>query len=355
MDKVVINQLTVEVTRRCNMSCPHCLRGDAENVDILNWDVDNVLDQTESVGLLTVTGGEPLLNLPALQHLANGIARRGIPLMRFQVITNGLIYDESFIVILKRFAEIVHLTQQHGYDHSEREPWRVQVGVSLDRYHAEPEKCKKNYIQYKNALRGYAEVLRVSHGNAPRNEGRAKTLPNTIDFDKIISTYMLQQIEVLSADHKPMCRFFDSYHLSRPDQKIICCGLYLSADGQVLPGVGCDMDFNHRGIAICNSWEPLWDSILKYNSEEGRMHCTECDDYRIKIGFLQSREQANKERALFTSKEAQDEPSSEPMYIGDIKRHRKNLAIWGVPDTYEEFEKLALAKDYLQPAKEGCA
>ena len=193
------------------MSCPHCLRGDAENVDILNWDVDNVLDQTESVGLLTVTGGEPLLNLPALQHLANGIARRGIPLMRFQVITNGLIYDESFIVILKRFAEIVHLTQQHGYDHSEREPWRVQVGVSLDRYHAEPEKCKKNYIQYKNALRGYAEVLRVSHGNAPRNEGRAKTLPNTIDFDKIISTYMLQQIEVLSADHKPMCRFFDSY------------------------------------------------------------------------------------------------------------------------------------------------
>lgn len=355
MDKVVINQLTVEVTRRCNMACGHCLRGDTENVDIYLSSIDEVLDQAESIGQLAITGGEPTLNMAAIQYIANAISQRGIPLMRVQIISNGLRYEESLVAVLEHFSKIISLTQKYGYGRSEREPWRVQLGISLDRYHAEGDTCKRNYLKYRRELHGFAEVLRVSHGNAPRNEGRAKTLPNTIDFDKIISSYVLQKVEVLSADHKPMCRFFDSYFLSRLDQKVICCGLYLSADGQILPGFACDTDYNYRGIAICNSWEPIWTSILRYNSEEGRMHCTECDDYRIKIGLLQSREQAAKEHTLFTSKEAQDEPSSEPMYIGNIKRYRNNLAKWGVPDTYEEFEKMAMAKDYLQSAKEGCA
>lgn len=57
MEKVVFNQLTIEVTRRCNMACGHCLRGDAENIDLTNMDIDSVLDQTEAIGRLIVTGG----------------------------------------------------------------------------------------------------------------------------------------------------------------------------------------------------------------------------------------------------------------------------------------------------------
>lgn len=228
MDKVVLNQLIIETTRRCNMSCSHCLRGGAESVDIFNVDIDGLLNQVEAIGRLIVTGGEPTLNLPALQHIANGIARRGIPLMRVQVVTNGLIYDESFISIVKRFSEIIHLTQQHGYGRSEREPWRVQVGISLDNFHQNKDVCKANYLKYKNSLRGYAEVLRVSHGNAPRNEGRGAALSDTIDYTLIGETYMMQQIEVLSANHKPMCKFYESYHLERLDQKVVLCGIYLT-------------------------------------------------------------------------------------------------------------------------------
>lgn len=80
MEKIVFNQLTVEITRKCNMACAHCLRGDAENVDLTNMDIDGVLDQAEAIGRLIITGGEPLLNLRAMQHLTNGIARRGIRL-----------------------------------------------------------------------------------------------------------------------------------------------------------------------------------------------------------------------------------------------------------------------------------
>lgn len=32
--EIYVNYLAIEVTRRCNMKCNHCLRGDAQNLDI---------------------------------------------------------------------------------------------------------------------------------------------------------------------------------------------------------------------------------------------------------------------------------------------------------------------------------
>lgn len=267
--------------------------------------------------------------------------------MKVQIITNGLIYEERLVALVKRFSEIIRLTKVHGYGNTAREPWRVSIGVSLDRYHEAPETCKKNYVRYKNTMRDFAEVLQVRHGNAPRNEGRAANLPNTIDFDKTTSTYVIQQIEVLSAEHKPMCKFYESYHLERPDQKIICCGIYLNAYGEVLPGSACDTDYQCRGIRLCYAWEPIWDKVLEYNQAYGRQHCTYCDDLRTKIILMRDKEQANKEHALVTDPAAQDEPSAEPMYIGDIQRYRKEMAKWSKPDIYDQIEKAAEDKNYM--------
>lgn len=329
------------------MACGHCLRGDAENVDLTGMDIDSILDQAEAIGRLIITGGEPTLNMGAIQHIANGIARRGIPLMRVQIITNGLIYEERLVALAKRFSEITRLTQVHGYGNTEREPWRVSIGVSLDRYHEAPETCKKNYIRYKNALNGVTEVLQVRHGNAPRNEGRAAALADTVDYTLTAETYMLQQKEVLSADHKPMCKFYDSYHLERPDQKIICCGIYLNAYGDVLPGLACDTDYQCRGIRLCYAWEPIWEKVLEYNQAHERQRCTYCDDLRTKINLMRDKAQANREYALATAPAAQDEPSAEPMYIGDIRRYRAQMIKWAIPDSYKELEKAANSKDYL--------
>lgn len=346
MERLIFTDLTFELTRRCNMRCSHCLRGDAENVDLTSMDINSVLDQTEAIGRLIVTGGEPILNLRAIQHLVNEIARRGIPLMRAQIITNALIYEERLVAIAKRLSEITRLTQVHGYGNTEWEPWRVSIGVSLDRYHESPEICKKHYLRYKNALKGFAEVLKVGHGNAPRNEGRAAALADTIDYTLTAETYLLQQIELLSADCKPMCKFYDTYHLERPDQKVVCCGIYLNAYGEVLPGLACDTDYQCRGIRLCYAWESIWEKVLEYNQAHGRQHCTYCDDLRTKIILMRDKVQADKEHALVTDPVAQDEPSAEPLYIGDIKQSREEMAKWSQPDVYDQIEKAAAGKDY---------
>lgn len=343
-DKIVFNQLAIEVTRRCNMTCAHCLRGDAQDLDIALYDIDWVLMQTEAIGRLVITGGEPTLNLEAVKYVANAIAQRGIPVMRVQIITNGYKYDDEFVNIIKRFAEIVRLTQKHGYGNDKSEPWRVQVGVSLDRYHANGEVCRKNYIKYKNNLRGIAEVLRISRGNAPRNVGRATRLPDTdtIDYSFTASSYLAQRIEVLSADHKPMCRFFDGYHLAREDQKVVCCGIYLNARGEVLPGLACDREYDDC-MPVCLAIEPIWENILGYNTKYDRLPCTRCDDYRIKDMLCQPEDQRQRENALTMAKEAGDEPSYEPIYIGDVRKVRK----WFVPDAFKKIERAAKRKDYL--------
>lgn len=59
-----IYHLAIEVTRRCNMECAHCLRGDAQAVDMTQEIVDRFVDGLEegmSIGDVTLTGGEPSL------------------------------------------------------------------------------------------------------------------------------------------------------------------------------------------------------------------------------------------------------------------------------------------------------
>ena len=41
------NSVFIEVTRRCNMCCAHCLRGDAESIDIQEKCIDAFLDSFE--------------------------------------------------------------------------------------------------------------------------------------------------------------------------------------------------------------------------------------------------------------------------------------------------------------------
>jgi len=39
--KLTFESLAIETTRRCNMKCAHCFRGDAQNVDIDYQHIDN--------------------------------------------------------------------------------------------------------------------------------------------------------------------------------------------------------------------------------------------------------------------------------------------------------------------------
>jgi organic radical activating enzyme len=85
-------ELIIEVTRSCNLDCYHCLRGEAECLNIDNKHITEVLGQLIEAQLdyaVTFTGGEPTLNLNAIKHYIAESKRLGVTHQSFYIATNG--------------------------------------------------------------------------------------------------------------------------------------------------------------------------------------------------------------------------------------------------------------------------
>lgn len=77
-------ELTLEITRKCNMQCPHCLRGDSQNRTITNELIGKCAVIFNDIGILTLTGGEPSLTPKSIEKIADCLDYNG-----WYVVTNG--------------------------------------------------------------------------------------------------------------------------------------------------------------------------------------------------------------------------------------------------------------------------
>ncbi len=56
---IYVYNLVLEITRKCNAKCIHCLRGNAQNLTMSQEVIDAVFSKIDRVSSLTLTGGEP--------------------------------------------------------------------------------------------------------------------------------------------------------------------------------------------------------------------------------------------------------------------------------------------------------
>jgi len=104
-----IDQLAVEITRKCNMRCPHCLRGDAQNINIDPFLFEKFISLNEItyIGSLLITGGEPFLNYPVMTKISKYLKRNKIRLGGFYLATNGTVFANDAVKPLIIFKELV--------------------------------------------------------------------------------------------------------------------------------------------------------------------------------------------------------------------------------------------------------
>jgi organic radical activating enzyme len=95
--KLQVQDLILEVTRRCNMVCRHCMRGQMQQLDMNRQVVDRLLESVDSIDGVTFTGGEPLLNVSIIRYFTDELMRKGISLGHFFVVTNGKKFDRDFV------------------------------------------------------------------------------------------------------------------------------------------------------------------------------------------------------------------------------------------------------------------
>jgi hypothetical protein len=131
--KPYISELILEVTRKCNMKCMHCLRGDAENLDMTTETVDKILDQINAIGNISWTGGEPLLNKDLIIYSIDQIMHRQIEVSTFYLVTNGTLFDNELFLKLMEFYFYC------------QEPAYCRVNVSIDDYH---EEANEKYLTW---------------------------------------------------------------------------------------------------------------------------------------------------------------------------------------------------------------
>jgi hypothetical protein len=115
------------------------------------------------------------------------------------------------------------------------------------------------------------------HGNAPFGMGRAVKLPkfDAYDTSDTYQAFDNHRIEVLDKDHTPICRHYDQFRLIDENQKIVCCGLYLTVNGSIYQDI-FDMPYEmmDKSHEICKATDKIWESILAYN--QGRISCPQC-------------------------------------------------------------------------------
>ena len=118
-----IDSLVIECTRRCNMTCEHCLRGDAEEVDVDICHVHSLFKQIDSIGCLTLSGGEPSLVPYIIQWIREVAFTAKVDVGNFYIATNGKDVPDNFVY------EVVRWYGQCTDNESS------QVKISRDQYH----------------------------------------------------------------------------------------------------------------------------------------------------------------------------------------------------------------------------
>jgi hypothetical protein len=106
----------IELTRRCNSRCAHCLRGKAQARDISLEHLETFFQKTEMIECLTLTGGEVSL-VPKLINATLDLAQKhNTKITHCGIVTNGLYVSDAFIEATRRWVNQGSFTLSISWD-----------------------------------------------------------------------------------------------------------------------------------------------------------------------------------------------------------------------------------------------
>ena len=202
MIKLPFYNLMLEVTRKCNLRCEHCMRGEPQNLNMSDRILEKIFEQTEQIYHLSLTGGEPFLSPQVIEKMVDIIIEKKLHLWRCTTVDNGTILNElgiRSVNALNRLGEYIYnqvWNEETRNDPKKKSP--ISISISNSIYH-------KNDIQkaidfYKSYANKYVNIddhgewetgLKDKQGNVIKNkdmkgngtnwikkEGRAKSFDN---------------------------------------------------------------------------------------------------------------------------------------------------------------------------------
>ena len=111
--------VSIELSRKCNLDCAHCMRGNSENISISIDLLNKFFDEVKSMNVLVISGGEPFMCYEEIKLLIDVIRNKKVLVPKVVIVTNGTIYDERIYKLLEENFE------------------EIEINISMDNYHME--------------------------------------------------------------------------------------------------------------------------------------------------------------------------------------------------------------------------
>lgn len=177
--------IVIEVTRKCNLACDHCLRGCAQNMNIKLEYIDKLFEIISEKNIdyinLTLTGGEPSLNLKALKHIYTKLKYYNINLNSFYLATNGISNNnKNFISILLDFYSLVDYKDEFRVDISDDVQHQYERGYTASAFDNELIYGLKG-VSFRDCDKDYSYEGAIKEGRAKENNFKGRK--NLIDMD----------------------------------------------------------------------------------------------------------------------------------------------------------------------------
>jgi organic radical activating enzyme len=183
MDFVPVNKsidlefvdVVFELTRWCNMECPHCLRGEKEKLRIKKQYIDALFSKVTRIGTLMFTGGEPTLAIDLMEYAIESMIHHHVTYNHFWISTNGLNFTKRIQQCLLRLFSGSEEKELNG------------LQVSIDNYHTQIDAWKiENWADRevgwlaKLDMRGSSSISQnlLFEGRAKENYGEATRKPD---------------------------------------------------------------------------------------------------------------------------------------------------------------------------------
>lgn len=227
---MIIESLSIEVTRRCNIRCGHCLRGSVQRKDMSEGHVHRLLtmEGMDGIDQLVLTGGEPTLVPDVIRMITGELRSHSICVDHFYIATNAVNVGDEFIEAVELLSYLMD------------EPDISAIEVSMDPYHRAEDtrhSALDNFHTMQDRLCGLIHVNQrdADRGWSDRYIGQGRARRNQISFDPV--------------PHDPV-------HTCEEEVK---GNLYLNCDGWVIDGG--DWSYanqrHHRLFHVDQQWSLL--------------------------------------------------------------------------------------------------
>lgn len=198
--------LVLELTRRCNMSCAHCLRGDAQALDMSKEIIRKALKNVKSISSLTLSGGEIALVPELIEYTLQTCIKNDIDVYNIYAVTNGKVVPDSFLLALIHFHAYTAKCNNGEFD------GYSAIALSIDDFHEEIPDANKALIESLSffAPEDHQKDFAFGKFDTLIDMGRAKTLLGyekrslrvympTVEFDEYDKSFWVEGFVYVTA------------------------------------------------------------------------------------------------------------------------------------------------------------